>query len=167
MSSPSPQFSQRRHYQGRPLPRPPQPPRNVVVDSIYAGHETYPAQASGSPNTSCPEGLLIDLENDMDGNVSGSWTPPFDEHSHLQFYPPSAPMTPNRTSPVNSLTPTPDPSIRSLPLSFSSGNVSSLSGLSDMTDLDLLAAALNEGESGTDYEVGTRSTSWVVTYQMV
>lgn len=167
MPSSSPQFGQRRHYQGRPLPRPPQPPRNVVVDSIYAGHDAYPAQASGSPNTSCPEGLLIDLENDMGEDVSGSWTPPFDDHSHLQLYPPSAPTTPNRTSPVSSLTPTPDPSIRSLPLSFSSGNVSSLSGLSDMSDLDLLAAAVNGGDNGTDYEVGTHLTYWVVTYQIV
>lgn len=157
MSS-SPSQAGRRHYPGRPLPRPPQPqpPRNVVVDSIYAGHEAFQSQTSGSPNTTCPEGLLIDLENDEDPNVSGAWTPPMDDHSH-QLYPPSGPATPNRSSPIGSSSSTPDPSIRSLPLSFSSGNVSSLSGLSEMTDLDLLAAALGDGNNGADYEVGTHS----------
>ncbi|KAF9446474.1 hypothetical protein P691DRAFT_184036 [Macrolepiota fuliginosa MF-IS2] len=148
----SPSQVGRRHYRGRPLPRPPQvqPPRNVVVDSIYAGHEAFPSQTSGSPNTTCPEGLLIDFEDGADANVSGSWTPPWDEHSH-QLHPSSAPMTPNRISPIGSPSPTPDSSIRSLPLSL--GNVSSISGLSEMTDLDLLAAALGEGNNGEDYEV--------------
>lgn len=145
----------RRHYPGRPLPRPPQAPqpsRNVVVDSIYAGHESYTSHSSDSPNTSIPEGLLIDLDNDADANVSGSWTPPFDE-----LYPPSAPMTPRRLSPITSSENTPDPSVRSLPHSFSSGNASSISGLSDMTDLDLLAAALTDGNGSADYEVGIAS----------
>jgi hypothetical protein len=44
-----------------------------------------------------------------------------------------------------------------MPLSFSSANASSISGLSEMTDLDLLAAALGEpGNNGADYEVGRR-----------
>lgn len=193
MSSFSSRVDHRQHYLGRPLPRPPQPQpqpppsgqgsRNVVVDSIYAGHEPYSVQSS-SPNTTTtvPEGLLIDLENnDDDSNMSGYWTPPLiEEHSHHLVHFPSGHLTPNQMStPVGSRvhtpdysvrsrvhTPdysvrsrvhTPDHSVRSMPLSFSSANASSISGLSEMTDLDLLAAALGEpGNNGADYEVGRR-----------
>jgi hypothetical protein len=139
---PSPQ-SGRHHYVGRPLPRPPQtlqPPRHAAVDSIYA-------VASGSPDSSSasiPEGLLIDLENEAEVDVSGSWTPPG------ELLPSSAPMTPRRLSPVTSSGNTPEPSIRSM---NTTGNVSSLSSLSEMTDLDLLAAALADNSGRADYEV--------------
>lgn len=111
MSSTS-RASHRRHYQGRPLPRIPSqiaqstPSRNAVVDSIYAGHETYPS--CRRPNTPMvPEGLQM--------NIS------------------SAPMTPQPDCPVGLLMSSPDHSARFL-FPSSSTNVSSFGSLSEMTD---------------------------------
>ena len=162
MSSTS-QGSQRRHYQGRPLPRLPSqtsqsnPSRNAVVDSIYAGHEMYPP--SGRPNTSMvPEGLLIDLEHD-DQDTSEASTPPFNDHIY-QMNISSAPMTPKLDSSVSSLISSPDHSDHSLLLS-SSADLSSFRNLPEMTDLEILATTLGEGNQngsrGMDNEVGMLS----------
>ena len=162
MSSTS-QASQRRHYQGRPLPRLPSqalqstPSRNAVVDSIYAGYEMYPS--SGRPNTSVvPEGLLIDLEHD-DQDTSGASTPPFNDHIY-QMNISSIPMTPKLDSPVSSSISSPDHSDRFLLLS-SPADLSSFRNLPEMTDLEILAATLGEenqnGSKDTDNEVGMLS----------
>jgi len=155
--------SRTRHYQGRPLPRLPSqasqssPSRNAVVDSIYAGLEMYPS--SGRPNASMvPEGLLIDLEHD-DQDTSGAWTPPFNDHSY-QMNISSVPITPELDSPISSLISSPDHSDRSL-LHSSFADISSFSRLPEMTDLEVLAATLGEGDQngsrGTDNEVGMLS----------
>jgi len=162
MSSTS-RASQRRHYQGRPLPRLPSqvsqstPPRNAVVDSIYAGHEMY--SSSGRPNTSMvPEGLLIDLEHD-DQDTSGARTPPFNDHS-CQMNISSVPTAPKLDSPISSLISSPDHFDCSLPPS-SFADVSSFSNLPEMTDLKILAAPLGEGDQNgsreKDNEVGMLS----------
>jgi hypothetical protein len=59
-------------------------------------------------------------------------------------------MTPRRLSPITSSRNTPEQSVRSM---NTTGNVSSLHSLSEMTDLDLLAAALTDNSGRADYEV--------------
>lgn len=159
MSSTS-RASHRRHYQGRPLPRIPSqiaqstPSRNAVVDSIYAGHETYPS--CRRPNTPMvPEGLLIDLEHDGQ-DMSGAWTPPRSYQMNIS----SAPMTPQPDCPVGLLMSSPDHSARFL-FPSSSTNVSSFGSLSEMTDLEIIAATLGErnhnSDRDADNEVGILS----------
>lgn len=139
-TSPSPQNG-RHHYVGRPLPRPPQAPSDAIVDSSYAGNISYAPSSPDYSNTSIPEGQLIDFENEAYEELSGSWTSPEV----------SASMTPRQLSPVtSSRNNTPDQSVRSM---NTSGNASSISGLSGMTDLDLLAAALTDSSGRADYEV--------------
>ncbi|PFH48050.1 hypothetical protein AMATHDRAFT_49837 [Amanita thiersii Skay4041] len=55
----------RRHYHGRPLPPPPGPPGiRAPVDSVYLTTDYRRDTDTGIKNTaSCPEGLLIDLDD--------------------------------------------------------------------------------------------------------
>ncbi|TFK32352.1 hypothetical protein BDQ12DRAFT_505590 [Crucibulum laeve] len=140
--SPSPSLKEpmtptRRHYPGRPLPRPPGPNR-----------------------------MLIDLDDtSLNGfSISGTSTPRSDERFRSQTY---LPMTPSGSSTVDFLDSRPDTPIRSSSRAdspvqaISPGAASSLSGFSDVTDLDLLVSRLDEGaRNGADYEVSHQKAEW-------
>jgi len=105
-----------------------------------------------------PEGLLIDLEHD-DQDTSEASTPPFNDHIYKMDIS-SAPMTPKLDSSVSSLISSPDHSNHSLLLS-SSADLSSFRNFPEMTDLEILATTLGEGNQygsrGMDNEVGMLS----------
>ncbi|KAL0569675.1 hypothetical protein V5O48_012288 [Marasmius crinis-equi] len=63
------QFSH--HYLGRPLPRPPPSSSRDMVDSTYS---STVAESLGSSANPCPEGLLIDFDEPIQGNGSHTTT---------------------------------------------------------------------------------------------
>ncbi|KJA25430.1 hypothetical protein HYPSUDRAFT_37405 [Hypholoma sublateritium FD-334 SS-4] len=116
----------RHHYAGRPLPRPPSMTRVGAL-------ECSTAQAP-----SCPEGLLIDLDDTtLDDSPSGASTPR-SEYSRGGLFPPRPAMS-QSTSSVDLIGDTAQ---------------SAHDMFSDLTDLDLLVAGLSERpQDGSDYDV--------------
>lgn len=116
----------RHHYAGRPLPRPPSTTR-------VGAPESSTAQAP-----SCPEGLLIDLDDTtLDDSPSGASTPR-SEYSRGGLFPPRPAMS-QSTSSVDLVGDTAQPTHDMF---------------SDLTDLDLLVAGLSERpQDGSDYDV--------------
>ncbi|KAF8155933.1 hypothetical protein B0H34DRAFT_799020 [Crassisporium funariophilum] len=165
----------RHHYAGRPLPRPPPTVRRTTVDSTYAspesaGHDTDKGDRSYAP---CPEGLLIDLEDTTFDSLpaSGTCTPRSDEgriRSQLHLPIASSSATQLSMSPGSELSYLTDPMLSHVHLpsmspsmSPRSGYASQVSGLSELTDLDLLVSQLADREhDGSDYEVSSGHTGW-------
>ena len=115
----------RHHYSGRPLPLPPSTTRVGTSESSTA-------------QSSCPEGLLIDLDDTtLDDSPSGASTPR-SEYSRGALFPPRPPMS-QSTSSVDLIGDTAQPTH---------------DAFSDLTDLDLLVAGLSERpHNGSDYDV--------------
>lgn len=140
----------RRHYPGRPLPRPPGTTR-ALVDSTYAGHGDSTID-DVRIDVQCPEGLLIDLDDTSLMGHSGTSTPQTDR-SHIQT---SAP--PSSASSTEFLGLVTDSTIAS---NYESSNVSTPTAVlpasaqfSEFTDLDVLVSRLNEERrNGADYDV--------------
>jgi len=171
-SSLEPMTPTRRHYSGRPLPRPPPSASNRagVVDSTYAPNETplHDAEKNDQPFNSCPEGLLIDLEDTtLDSfSVSGTSTPRSDE---CRSAPPLHVSTMSRAPSSAELLGDPSLSFESiqaastplLPAPASSSQTMQGGGLSDLTDFDLLVSQLADGEQdGSDYDVSYGHNRW-------
>lgn len=171
-SSLEPMTPTRHHYSGRPLPRPPPsaPHRAGVVDSTYASSETprHDAEKNDQSFNSCPEGLLIDLEDTTLDNfsVSGTSTPRLDE---CRFAPPPHQSTMSRASSSVELLGDPSLSFDSiqaastplLPPSPGPSRTPQSAGVSDLTDLDLLVSRLTDGEQdGSDYDVSYGHNGW-------
>jgi len=152
----------RHHYAGRPLPRPPPstPHRAGVVDSTYASSGSSRNDADKSAH-SCPEGLLIDLEDTTLDNfsVSGTSTP---RSAEGRFASPHLPTIPQASSSVellgdpatslsfNSMQETSTPL---LPASSGHSRIQQRTAFSDLTDLDLLISRIGDGErDGSDYD---------------
>ena len=170
-SSLEPMTPTRHHYSGRPLPRPPPSTshRAGVVDSTYASIETARHDAEKKEHSnSCPEGLLIDLEDTTLDNfsVSGTSTPRSDEFRSVP-----APLLSTMSRAPSSVELLGDPS-----LSFDSIQATSTpllpplsgpsrtpqdAGLSDLTELDLLVSRLQDGDQdGSDYDVSSGHNGW-------
>ena len=171
-SSLEPMTPTRRHYSGRPLPRVPPSASNRagVVDSTYAPNETplHDDEKSDQSFNSCPEGLLIDLEDTtLDSfSVSGTSTPRSDE---CRSAPPPHVSTMSRAPSSVELLGDPSLSFESmqatstplLPASSSSSQAMQGAGLSDLTDFDLLVSQLADGEQdGSDYDVSYGHNRW-------
>ena len=170
-SSLEPMTPTRHHYSGRPLPRPPSASHRVgVVDSTYASNETpsHDAEKNDHSFNSCPEGLLIDLEDTTFDNfsVSGTSTPRSDE---CRFAPPPLLSTMSRTPSSVELLGDPSLSFDSiqaastplLPPSSGPSRTPQSAAFSDMTDLDLLVSRLTDGEQdGSDYDVSSGHDGW-------
>ena len=60
----------RHHYSGRPLPRPPGKQARNHIDSTFAPNEGYSETPFSSTLPPCPEGLLIDLDDDLEEDKS-------------------------------------------------------------------------------------------------
>ncbi len=115
----------RHHYAGRPLPLPPSTTRVGTSESSTA-------------QSSCPEGLLIDLDDTtLDDSPSGTSTPHSD-YSRGALFPPRPQMS-QSTSSVDVIRENAQPTH---------------DAFSDLTDLDLLVAGLSERpQDGSDYDV--------------
>lgn len=161
--SDSPTTPTRRHYPGRPLPRPP-PVVPRMVDSTYAPHQDSPVDDDIS-HDQVPEGLLIDLGD----------TPPITESPTTSVMPAIIPPQPlhellfaslNRphfgtTSSNESVIESQDSHTDVLASSYSllapditSDPRSPPDTFSQFTDLDALVARLeNDNHDGSDYDV--------------
>jgi len=158
-----PMTPNRRHYTGRPLPRPPPSVTRSNIDSTFAPEvSAYDADKEGRSSARCPEGLLINLDDtSLDGcSASGASTPLSDE---ARF----------RSQQYASITPS------SSATELTVGSASEHSALSDSTvrrptsptseadprldptELDLLVSRLADGEGdGSDYEVSCGHPGW-------
>ena len=159
-----------RHHYGRPLPRPPPSASRRAVDSTYAFNETprHDAEKNDHSFNSCPEGLLIDLEDTALDNfsVSGTSTPRSDE---FRFAPPPHLSTMSRGPSSVELLGDPSLSFDSiqatstplLPPSSGPSRTPQSAGFSDLTDFDLLVSRLEDGEQdGSDYDVSSGHNGW-------
>ncbi|KAH9478494.1 hypothetical protein JR316_0008949 [Psilocybe cubensis] len=171
----------RHHYAGRPLPRPPPSasvPTNTnrvhVVDSVYASSDPT-LTLRNNPLSTCPEGLLIDLEDTTLDTIpaSRSSTPLSSERYTSQPHLPLAQVQAQASS--SSVNLMRDPRMLNI-----SSSRSPLSGsrhspgaaiqqnssapnnvLSDLTDLDLLVSRLADADpNGTDYDVSSGHHGW-------
>ncbi|KAF9459700.1 hypothetical protein BDZ94DRAFT_1002213 [Collybia nuda] len=137
----------KRHYPGRPLPRPPGATR-PLVDSTYAGNGDCDEFRI---DVQCPEGLLIDLDDTSLIEHSGCSTPQTDRS---QVY---THTTPSGASSVEFLGSTTD---STLPSHYEGSTVSTpvaslppTAQYSEFTDLDMLVSRLNEEQrNGSDYD---------------
>ncbi|KAF8182039.1 hypothetical protein BJ912DRAFT_1124672 [Pholiota molesta] len=162
----------RHHYAGRPLPRPPPTTAGRVgtIDSTYASAEN--SAQDGDRNArllnSCPEGLLIDLEDTTldDIPASGASTPRSeDDRFYSQLH---LPTMSRNTSSVDLIRTNMSGAFSSAlgtstPLRSSPGpsQPPQGGGFSELTDFDLLVSGLNDRDhDGTDYEVSYGNNGW-------
>ncbi|KAG6812894.1 hypothetical protein H0H92_015629 [Tricholoma furcatifolium] len=146
--------SLRRHYPGRPLPRPPSATRSLV-DSTYGIHEP---RAQTSSNSQCPEGLLIDL--DSPPVLSNPPTPRINDEHSLLARPSYATSSSSSVDLLGSITDMDTPVIPRHPSPNHSEPVptpneqTSTTPYSEITDLDVLVSRISENESqdGSDYD---------------
>lgn len=160
----------RYHYSGRPLPRPPGRQRRNHIDSAFAPNEAYSETFAASNLSTCPEGLLIDLEDEPCSEQSEPESPAI-VSDLLDLSPTSESST---ITPVNVLAPTPvSATLDSLAFTPAFCSTPSLSPerqgrrmspdtrpvYSELTDLDLLASQLAEDEErlrdGSNYDVSS------------
>ncbi|KAF8633138.1 hypothetical protein AX17_004639 [Amanita inopinata Kibby_2008] len=162
----------RQHYPGRPLPRTPGPPgmspnRRSPIDSVYLLPENQPEQTeTGAKNdVNCPEGLLIDLEDNTFVNRTGSGfsTPETESRSRSQvdLLMPSAAAygftghsisTPSLASPPLFLSPNVSQTVLSLPqVCPTPGAAFPPSAISDLDAL-LSRVVQNTRQQEQDYE---------------
>ena len=148
----------RRHYAGRPLPRPPVSPR-APIDSTYGSNDNPLNESMGRSNTQCPEGLLIDLDDEslMTGSSTSGTTTPHTEEGRVR--PPGVSLGstgPTSTELIDLFPETPRQS-ESVPLGSSDPSLRSFAG----TDLALLASNLTDNQrDGGDYEVSLSGLGW-------
>ena len=167
----------RHHYPGRPLPRPPPTTNRAgVVDSTYAAPEDPrydPDKTIGSLST-CPEGLLIDLEDTtLDTIPESDSSTPTDE-GFFQ-YPLRLPMSQAQASSssvnlsadspssfcINSIQGSSTPLRSTSPDSIAAHLSSQNTAFSELTDLDLLVSRVAEADpNGSDYEVSSGNPGW-------
>ncbi|RDB27794.1 hypothetical protein Hypma_002152 [Hypsizygus marmoreus] len=143
----------RHHYPGRPLPRPPGTTR-TLVDSTYAGNEDLQVNRDDYLRTICPEGLLIDLDDDsLPDNSAGNVEPPSstDGPDSSQMIPVSATAS---ASSVEFLGSTVDNSEQDVStLETPTAQSPAPATYSEVTDLDVLVSRLDEGQqNGTNYD---------------
>ena len=134
----------RRHYPGRPLPRPPVNTR-APIDSTYGSNDNPFNESMGRSNMHCPEGLLIDLDDTslMTGSSTSGTTTPHTEEGR-----------PTSTDLIDLSPETPPESVS---LGSNDPSLRSFAG----TDLALLASNLtNNQRDGGDYEVSLSGLGW-------
>ncbi|KAJ7064733.1 hypothetical protein C8F01DRAFT_1127961 [Mycena amicta] len=128
------------HYPGRPLPQRPR----VIVDSTYAPHPEFPPVEIPLKPPNVPEGLLIDLEDEIE-------TPIASTQSH------------NLVDIDDTPTVTPTVHLRPTPVAVADANRQSTassvelapatSDFLDITDLDILLAQIeNDQRDGLNYD---------------
>lgn len=145
----------RRHYAGRPLPRPPVHPR-PPIDSTYGSNDGHFNESMGRSNTQCPEGLLIDLDDVslMTGSSTSGTTTPHTEEGRIR--PPAFSTNPTSTDLID-LSPETPRQPESVSLSSSDPSLRSFAG----TDLALLASNMTDNQrDGGDYEVSLSGLGW-------
>ncbi|KAF8814684.1 hypothetical protein BYT27DRAFT_6957216 [Phlegmacium glaucopus] len=152
-----PMTPNRRHYTGRPLPRPPPSVTRSNIDSTFApGVSAYDAEGHSSR---CPEGLLINLDDTSldDCSASGASTPLSDEaRLRSQQHLPITPSSSATELTVGSTTALSDSTVRGPTSPMSEAN-----RRLDPTELDLLVSRLADGEGdGSDYEVSSGHPGW-------
>ncbi|KDR80174.1 hypothetical protein GALMADRAFT_208346 [Galerina marginata CBS 339.88] len=171
-SQEEPMTPTRHHYTGRPLPRPPPTTasRVNVVDSIYASPGDSGTGKNDTSYSSCPEGLLIDLDDTTLDDIpgSGASTPSSDDGFWQSR--PHLPMSQASSSSVDLVGPPTALTFDSmqatstplLPMSPSRGHPPGQGiVLSELTDLDLLVSRLDSEEpNGYDYEVSSGPKGW-------
>ncbi|RXW16186.1 hypothetical protein EST38_g9673 [Candolleomyces aberdarensis] len=159
----------RHHYPGRPLPRTPGYSRGHI-DSTFAPNEEF--EATFIPAlTTCPEGLLIDLDDDKEPgeeegeDISTTFTDDLVDLSPASestvtpnvFCPTPLPTTLESLTFMPATSSTPPPQIRV----DSNSPGTNASGYSNLTDLDLFVSHLISDEQrphdGTQYDVSCSS----------
>ncbi|KAF9568629.1 hypothetical protein CPC08DRAFT_757314 [Agrocybe pediades] len=172
-----PMTPSRHHYAGRPLPRPPPTTsRAGVVDSTYAppADPRYNPDKIGGSLSTCPEGLLIDLEDTtLDTIPASESTTPTDD-GFFQ-YPLQLQRSQGSTSSVNLLADssssfnihsvqgisTPSRAISPTPVNTNDHESGRHPGFSELTDLDLLVSSIADADpNGSDYEVSPGHQRW-------
>ncbi|KAF5379155.1 hypothetical protein D9615_006067 [Tricholomella constricta] len=146
-----------RHYPGRPLPRPPGTTR-PLLESTYAGLEGSHTVTGTSIGLNCPEGLLIDLEDDsiVENPISNPPTARIGEATNFttQSYAASS------TSSVflsGSIEDAPAPTQQEASSEVTPpAQTSSSAPFSEITDLDVLVSRIGDAEDlqdGSNYDV--------------
>lgn len=170
----------RRHYPGRPLPRPPGTTR-AVVDSVYASRYNPQASGTGSALSTCPEGLLIDFgDASLAVSETNAQDHPWNDSLHVPFSATASmssvelsgstlddpfslpldaptPSTPAAETPTTqSLTILPATQITTAPPTVQAPTPVSTGPFSEITDLDVLVSRLDEEHrNGSNYDVST------------
>jgi hypothetical protein len=147
----------RRHYAGRPLPRPPVTTR-APIDSTYGSNDNLFNESMGRSNTHCPEGLLIDLDDIslMTGSSTSGTTTPHTEEGRVRPAVSHGSTSPTFTDLID-LSPETPRQPESVSLDSSDPSLRSFAG----TDLALLASNLTDNQSdGGDYDVSLSGLGW-------
>ena len=175
-----PMTPNRHHYTGRPLPRPPPSVTRSNIDSTFAPEVpvVYDADKIESHSSTCPEGLLIDLNDtsrsqerlliDLDDTSldgSGASTP-LSDGAHLRS---QLRLTITPSSSAAELTMESGSDRPALSDSMIRGRSSPIT--SDViqpfepTELDLLASRVAYGgDDGSDYEVSSSHPRWTPSF---
>ncbi|KAG5636586.1 hypothetical protein H0H81_007557 [Sphagnurus paluster] len=155
--------SLRRHYAGRPLPRPPGTTR-ALVDSTYSGYPDSPITFETQISSPCPEGLLIDLEDDSLDQTPTASSSPWISGTGLVMQPYAASST-SSVELLGSITDVSVPLQREisreatrsteLPSAQVPPTHSSAAPFAEITDLDVIVSRMHdEGEprDGSNYD---------------
>ena len=172
-----PMTPNRHHYTGRPLPRPPPSVTRSNIDSTFAPEVVYDADIESHSST-CPEGLLIDLNDtsrcqerlliDLDDTSldgSGASTPLSDgAHLRSQLH---LTMTPSTSAAELTTEPGSERSALSDSIIHrrSSPITSDVIQPFEPTELDMLASRIAYGgDDGSDYEVSSGHPRWLPSF---
>lgn len=145
----------RRHYPGRPLPRPPVNTR-APIDSTYGSNDNLFNESMGRSNMHCPEGLLIDLDDIslMTGSSTSGTTTPHTQEGRPAI---SLGSTSHTSTDLIDLSPETPRQPESVSLGSSDPSLRSFAG----TDLALLASNLTDNQrDGGDHEVSLSGLGW-------